>query len=274
VHRDVVGLEGIGDRDERSCPGLDQHRLVVEHPVGDVGDALLAEQVGCLVRLGQSRALPAAWRSAGEALDGGDRVADRLALVVEPVHRDLHEAVAHELPPRGKRRLGDPRIGVADIAVDRERRGDAELAQHLEQPPEADPHAVLVPGPVGQVRQQRLTHRGWQHCTGHRPLDGPLLDVDDRPHREAGAIGQGQLRPIDDRRIGYALTRLHRCLPGALRSPRRTVFAAIVRANDTCGQAHFAPRTAGQRYTPARVPGGRADPPGRQARSSRRRDHG
>ena len=61
VHRDVVGLEGIGDRDERSGPGLDHHRLVVEHPVRDVQDALLAEQVGRLVRLGQTRALPAAW---------------------------------------------------------------------------------------------------------------------------------------------------------------------------------------------------------------------
>jgi hypothetical protein len=213
VHRDVIGLERVGDRDERSRPGLDHHGLVVEHPVGDIRDALLAQEVRRLLGLGQARALPAARCRASEALDGFDRVADRPALVIEPVHRALHEAVAHEFPACGQRRLGDARIAVADIAVDRERRGDAEMAQHLEQAPEADPHAVLVPGPVGQVGQQRLTHRGRQHGTGHRPLDVPFLHIDDRPHREAGAIGQGQLRPIDNRRIGYALAQLHRGLP-------------------------------------------------------------
>ena len=41
----------------------------------------------------------------------------------------------------------------------------------------------------------------------------PFLDIDDRPHHEPAAVRQVQLRPVDDRRVGYALARqLHRSL--------------------------------------------------------------
>ena len=71
-HRHVVAFLGVGDVDDRLAARLQPHRLVVEHPVGDVVVAVLLEQVGRLPGLGQAGAEPAARRLAG-------RLRDRLA---------------------------------------------------------------------------------------------------------------------------------------------------------------------------------------------------
>src|SRR5204862_3649429 len=98
------------------------------------------------------RAFPAARCLAGELANRSDRVADRSALVLDVMHRPLHEAVAHELPSGVERCLRNARIAATDRAVDRKRRLNAELLQYLAEAPEADAHAVFVPGPVRQVR--------------------------------------------------------------------------------------------------------------------------
>ena len=51
---DVVELDGVGDGDQGAGLGADRDGLVVEHPVGDVFDAELGEEVGGLHGFGQA----------------------------------------------------------------------------------------------------------------------------------------------------------------------------------------------------------------------------
>src|SRR5215204_6032854 len=78
----------------------------------------------------------------------------------------------------------------------------ASLAEHLDEAPEADPHAVLVPGPVRQVGQERLAHRRRQDGARHRAGRAPVLDVDDGPDRDAGVARKLQRTAAVDRLVG------------------------------------------------------------------------
>src|ERR1700744_3840383 len=49
---------------------------------------------------------------------------DRVGLVVELVHRALQKSMPHELEAGLAPGRGDPRVGIADIAVDRHRHRD------------------------------------------------------------------------------------------------------------------------------------------------------
>src|SRR5258708_33981593 len=55
------------------------------------------------------------------------------------------------------------------------------LRERLELPPEASAHTVFVPGPVGHIRQQRLSHRRAQDRSRHRPFDPPFFYVEGDP---------------------------------------------------------------------------------------------
>jgi len=74
-----------------------------------------------------------------------DGAFDRVGLVVEFVHRALHESVAHEFEAGLKRRGRDARVAVADIGVQREGHRHLAVGQRLELPPEAGAHAVFMP---------------------------------------------------------------------------------------------------------------------------------
>ena len=78
---------------------------------------------------------------------------------------------------------------------------DLPLGQGLQQPPDPDPHPVVVPGPVGHVGQDGHALGRGEVLARHRLLDVPLLDVDDGPHRDAGALGQGPLRAGGEGRV-------------------------------------------------------------------------
>ena len=146
---------------------------------------------------------------AGELCDGLDGPPDGLGLVVEPVHRALNESMAHEFKAGLAGGRCDPRVGIADVGVQRQRHRHVAVGQRLELPPEAGAHAVFVPRPVRHIRQQRLSHRRAQHGSRHRVLDPPFLDVEDNPYREFLAVRQPQSGPVDLRLIGDAIGKSH-----------------------------------------------------------------
>ena len=120
------------------------------------------------------------------------------ALVFVLVDRHLVVGVAHELPAFAPRLLRDAGIVLADARIDGERRPDALLPKQIEEAPDPDPHAVFVPGPVRDVRQQRNSGRRRQQLTGHRTADVPDLEVDDRPQHKPRTVGQLEGRSVDD----------------------------------------------------------------------------
>src|SRR5207253_435134 len=137
-----------------------------------------------------------------EELDG---LTDGGALVGEEVHRALRDAVAHELPARVQHRPRDRLVRADHVGVDGRGRADLSLAERLEHPPEADAHAVVVPGPVGDVGHGRDPLRSGEVLAGGRRLDVPLLDVDDGPDGDARALGEPPGAPGGDGRIVEAL---------------------------------------------------------------------
>ena len=236
---DVVELDRVGQRDQLPVGGADGGGLVVEHPVADVFHAGAGEQFRRLQGLGQAGAEPAERALAGEALDDVHGAMDHLALVVVLVHGHLVIGMAHEFPALAPRLLGDAGIVLADPRIDRERRLDAVLLEQIEEAPHADPHAVFVPRPMRDVRQQRNSRRRRQHLARHRPGDVPDLEIDDRPYHEPCTAGQLQWRPVDDRRKVAALPGNHGLGHADLhwrggqnsspsnRQPARAVFAAV-----------------------------------------------
>src|SRR5262249_7329056 len=123
------------------------------------------------------------------------------------VDRALLVAVAHELPAGVLARLRDARVIDAHSRVDRDGGLYLELLVEGVEAPEADAHAVLVPGPVRHVGQQRDSGRRRQHLPRHRPADVPDLEVDYRPDDDAVGARKLRLRPVDDSRVRDALAR-------------------------------------------------------------------
>ena len=143
-----------------------------------------------LPRLGEAGPEPALRLLAGELLQQLDGLADGLALVGEQVHRALDDPVAHELPAGVEHRAGDRLVGFHHVGVDGGGGADLPLGERVQQPPEPHPHPVVVPRPVGHVGHDGHALGRRQVLARHRLLDVPLLDVDDGPHRDAGALGE------------------------------------------------------------------------------------
>jgi len=82
VDGDVVGFDGVGDGGDRAFWGVDGFGEVVDHPVGDVLDAVLGEEVERFVGLGEAGAFPTSRRHSPKARDSVNRVPDGTFLVV------------------------------------------------------------------------------------------------------------------------------------------------------------------------------------------------
>lgn len=212
-HRDVVELDRVRDRVQRAGSGPQFTGLVVQYPIRHVFDPFLGQNVGRLEGLGKSRAEPSARPSAGKPFDRRDGLSDGGSLVLEKSHGRLNEAVRHELPAGIAGGAGETWAVLAYRGIDRERRLDIEAIQRRLQAPETNPHAVLVPGPVGQVRHHGITARRRQDRARHRLLDLPVLDVDDRPHHHPRAVRQLQGSTVHDGAVLDPLARLHGSLP-------------------------------------------------------------
>ena len=193
---DVVDLEVVRERDDGMRCRAKGHRLVVKDPVADVLDAGLGQVVERVVRVGEPGTPPAARPVAGEFLDDADRPLDDLRLILDPVHRHVLVAVRGQLPAAFETGGHDLRVALADPRVDRYGRRHLQPVEHALKAPEADPHAVLVPRPVGYVGQQRRALWRADHRASHRPRDVPFLERQDRPEDETRAVRQRQRRAL------------------------------------------------------------------------------
>ena len=63
---DVVGLDRVGNCRDLAKRCADRLRQVIDHPIGDVFDAVLAQKIEGLVSLGQTGAFPRARPRAAE----------------------------------------------------------------------------------------------------------------------------------------------------------------------------------------------------------------
>src|SRR6516162_3905042 len=137
----------------------------------------------------------------------GDRLAFFLrAQSVEPYA--VGPVVAEDLPAELDRRPDDLRVVVADVAVQCRAGADAVLAQHIHQPPDADPIAIVALRP-GAYRR-RIARRG-AGLTGDAAGERKELDIGDDPEREPGAAGPFELGTVFDRDVGEraVVARLH-----------------------------------------------------------------
>src|SRR5262245_12250776 len=208
-HGHVVAFLGIGDVEDRLAAGHEPHRLIVEHPVGDVVVALLGQDIGGLPGFGQPGPEPSARPLAGRLGDDLGTLADVGALVFDLLHVALGIAVADELPFALDAGLDDIGKGFDRGAVDVHDAGNLELVIDLQQAPEADAVAVFVPAPVGDIRHGRTAGGRREHGARHGLGRIPFLHVGDGPDRHARAVRQLERLAIDDGRIVEAVVRQH-----------------------------------------------------------------
>ena len=199
-HRDVVAFLRVGNVDDRLAAGLEPHRLVVEHPVGDVVVAFLGEDIGRLPGFGEARPEPAARPLAGQP----SRCTSALLLMsarsfstfcmlrwVKPWPMNSQLRSTQALTRSGKAFDRD--------AVDVHHARNLELVIDLQQPPEADAVAVFVPAPVRNVGHRRAAGRRREHRARHGLRRVPFLDIGDGPHHHARLVRQLQRLAVDDR---------------------------------------------------------------------------
>src|SRR4029434_8271406 len=116
----------------------------------------LREDVGRVPRLGQAWSKPTTRPAAGESCDGCRCLLNIDALVGDLLHVLLSEAMSDEFPPTVERRARDRFVGGNGAAINREHRRNLQLIEDLQHSPETDTVSVLVPRPIGTVRDRRL----------------------------------------------------------------------------------------------------------------------
>src|SRR3954462_15223970 len=91
--------------------------------------------------------------------------------------------------------LDDVRNGLADEAVQQDRRGQPQLVEHAEDPPDPDAQAVIAPSVVAlRLRAPALRRIG--AATSQK---GELLDIERDVEREALAARPVEIRALLDR---------------------------------------------------------------------------
>ena len=128
------------------------------------------------------------------------------AQLVEPYAVCL--IMPEDLPAELDCRPDDLRVVVANIAVEGRAAPDAVFAQHIHQPPNADPVAIVALGPG--------THRwriAWRRpgVAGDAAGERKEFDIGDDPDRDEGAAGPLEFWPAVDRGIRKraVIARLH-----------------------------------------------------------------
>src|SRR6266849_6163066 len=213
--RRIVDLVGIGDRHEPLAADIHQIGLVVIDPIGDIETALFDQVVERVPGLGEPRPEPADRLLAAQRGDLGEGPGDRLAFflrlhLIEPARIGL--VMAEDLPAELDRGLHDLRVMVANVAVEVRAGADAALLQHLHNPPDADPVAVVALRPGA--------HRGgWLRTSvvraaGDADAQRKELDIGDDPDRKPGAARPFELWPLVDGDIAERaiIARFHRSL--------------------------------------------------------------
>src|SRR5437016_304254 len=101
--------------------------------------------------------------------------------------------MADGVPPCSHARVNNVRIDVADRRVHDEGASHAEIVEDGLEPPEADPLAILMPRPVGDVRDAHSGSAGWgDNRTRHWLADHPVLDIHAGPDDQLGTVRQKQ----------------------------------------------------------------------------------
>src|SRR5262249_10671803 len=211
-HRDVVKFHGVWQCDERALRCRNYRWLIVIHPIADVLDAGCRKVLRRVVGLRQSRTEPADRRPTRKVTNDLNGAGNHRALIIDLVDWPLLVGMTHKLPTRIARLLCNPRIVFDNAGIDRYSRADARALDQLEEPPDADPHAVLVPAPIGYIRQQRDACRRGDYLPRHGAGNIPDLQIDNTPNDDAPIVRQLQRRPVHDRRIrGTLARRLRSC---------------------------------------------------------------
>jgi tetratricopeptide (TPR) repeat protein len=114
-HGDVIAFLGVGNVEDRLAARLHPHRLIVEHPVGDVVIAFLRQDIGRLPSLGQAGPQPAARALAGAPEQG-------LSAALRPAFdKALAEYVAVQTynadRPEGRMNLGNLYLQRRDVGA-------------------------------------------------------------------------------------------------------------------------------------------------------------
>src|SRR6476661_2142441 len=208
-HRDVVAFLRVGNVEDRLAARLHPHRLVVEHPVGDIVVTFLGKDIGRFPGFGEARSEPAARPLAGRLLDHFGTFTDVGALVLDLLHVALGEAVADELPFAVEARLDDVGIGLDGNAVDVHHAWNLEVIVDLQEAPEADAVAVFMPAPVGDVGHWCAAGRRRNHRARHGLRWVPFLDIGNRPYHHARPLRELQRLALYDGGIVETVVRQH-----------------------------------------------------------------
>src|SRR5262245_7858022 len=204
----IVELERIRHREQRSGPRLHPDRLVVDRPVEQVRVARLLEQVGRDIRLERGGPHPSGGPDADMLLDHlGDFLDDAGFVLLPHPAQDLGvgAAMAAHVVAALPDLLDDVGILVADRAVEKDRRRELELVEHLEQAPVADAVAVIAPCPVARRLRPAAAVRGRVHADAG--AEGEMLDVERHVHGKPLAAGPAVIGPLRYGRIAVAAVR-------------------------------------------------------------------
>ena len=183
---DVVDLLRIGHGQQRATARPHPDRGVIGAPVHGVAIAFLGQQVGRRAAFGDPGGQPAVRRGALVARNGLGRVGDQAAFLGLGQHRlafGIGAAMAGHLV--AARPMGGHQVWrvVVHRAVEQHGRGHRDLIQQVQQPPAADPVAIVAPGEVQHIR---LRPAGGEF--GAQPFpEGEMLQID--------AEIDGELRP-------------------------------------------------------------------------------
>ena len=198
--------------DQGAVPGGEGRRLIVVVEVADIVEAGLLHEVGRVQRVRDGGREPAAQPAPGEPQMRGLAVLDDLALLllaIAPVVARIEIAVAHIFPAARFHGLEDLGIHLDDRHRQRHGAAHVVLVEDLEHPPQADPVAVVAAA-IAQHVGMRHARPGIAHAHFRREVF-VVFDVGADPHRHARAVGPGELRSLDDRRIAVSIG-IHRII--------------------------------------------------------------
>src|SRR5215470_15688203 len=198
----VVQFHGIGHRKQRSRARLHPDRLVIEWPIEQMRIAGLFQEIGRDVGFERPRSHPTGGTHADVFFDDLGALLDGARLVLLP-HRPqqlgVGAAVAEYVVTAGFDLFDDLGVVIADAAVEKNRSGQLELVQDLEQAPIADSVAVVAPGEIarGLLAAAHRIHP-------EAGAEGEMLDIERDVEGEPLASGPVVVFALDDRRIGVS----------------------------------------------------------------------